>query len=258
MVRPIVEIAREDPATCQTTYRLSVSHSQYSLHTIYGSPDFPLVLPPAFQVAEPFGANLGGVSPELIAANPSAAFDSWLTIGSTDASQSSALTSNIDFGAWTADAGLSSTNAFVSNYAGPSANTDSVVVVAQLTLASNVAASVSMNFQGHAQDRSTTVSIGDMQADWQATGVEFALVNPDAPASCGDAVLVRSIVEIAEEDRATCQTTYRLSVSHSQYSLHTIYGSPDSPLVLPPAFQVAEPFGADLGGVSPELIATNP
>ena len=47
-----------------------------------GDVEYPQLLPPAFQTAYPFGANIEGVSPELAHVKPEAQFDSWLTIGS--------------------------------------------------------------------------------------------------------------------------------------------------------------------------------
>eukprot|EP01052_Picozoa_sp_SAG31_P007916 SAG31_NODE_388_length_16371_cov_5.228982_3_plen_552_part_00 len=86
-----------------TTYQLSLSLEGVagSVYTIYGSPDSPMIVPAAHQVAPPFGANTGGVSPALLSVSPEAQFDSWLTVGVTDGDSGQALgTIGIDFDAW--------------------------------------------------------------------------------------------------------------------------------------------------------------
>ena len=73
-----------------TTYRLGVvlEGEAVNVYTLYGNTDQPLDIPPAYQCATPFGANIGGSSPAFFSVANSAAlgfaeFDSWLTIGLT-------------------------------------------------------------------------------------------------------------------------------------------------------------------------------
>ena len=71
-------------------------------------------MPPAVQEPNPFGADLGGVSPLLIDVRASAAFDSWLTVGLTDGDSASALGSiGIEFAAWNTNGGLNTDNGAV-------------------------------------------------------------------------------------------------------------------------------------------------
>ena len=73
-----------------SVFRLYVDHNdgavfgdegEANVYELYGAPGRPLILPPAYQVPKPFGANIGGVDPALFAVEPTAQHDSWLTIG---------------------------------------------------------------------------------------------------------------------------------------------------------------------------------
>ena len=87
----------------------------------------------AFQVAAPFGADIGGVMSALVAVHADAAFDSWLTIGPTDATAGNALASiGIGFAGWTATAGLSTDNGALF-WMDPAAGPSGVVVMGQVT-----------------------------------------------------------------------------------------------------------------------------
>ena len=52
-------------------------------------------------------------------------------------------------------------------------------------------------------------------------------------------------------------TTYRLSLRAKEGAdvgtIYTIFGDGDTQMVIPAAFQADAPFGADIGGVSPEF-----
>merc|ERR1719253_1267668 len=55
-------------------------------------------------------------------------------------------------------------------------------------------------------------------------------------------------------------TTYQVTLTPNTgkaHSIYTIYGEPDHALEIPPARQVATPFGADVGGVNPAFYAIN-
>ena len=70
-----------------TVFRLYVEVHDDALanvYALYGSEDSPLAIPPAFQVDPPFGADYGGVSPQLFGAEDTAQYDSWLTVGLAD------------------------------------------------------------------------------------------------------------------------------------------------------------------------------
>ena len=91
-----------------TTYQLSIEpkSSAVNMYTIFGDADDDMVIPAGYQEAAPFGANTGGVSTAFVAVIPTAAFDSWLTVGITDGDAGGKLGSvGIDFGGWTDSAG---------------------------------------------------------------------------------------------------------------------------------------------------------
>eukprot|EP01046_Picozoa_sp_COSAG06_P056429 COSAG06_NODE_10672_length_1639_cov_1.001948_3_plen_158_part_00 len=55
-------------------------------------------------------------------------------------------------------------------------------------------------------------------------------------------------------------TTYLLSATliGDSVNLYTVYGTADSPMHVPAAFQVATPFGANTGGANPAFFAFSP
>jgi hypothetical protein len=192
---PVVEQYAVDSVPCHTTYRLSVSLSAdaISIHSIAGSEDSPMVLPAAYQVDGPFGADIGGVSPFLFESSPSSEFDSWLTLGVTDGSV--LMTSvGIDFTQWNSAAGLTITNGLVLYFDGATAGSglspapgSSNVVVAQLTIPTTAdVTTATLSFHGHTQDRAAVVALQDRTADWDQAGVVFELASAQAPAAaCG-------------------------------------------------------------------------
>ena len=48
-----------------------------------GAPAHTMRIPPAYQVAAPFGVDIGGVNPQFFPIRKEAQFDSWLTAGGT-------------------------------------------------------------------------------------------------------------------------------------------------------------------------------
>ena len=73
-----------------------------------------MAIPAAYQSDAPFGANVGGVAAAFVAAVPTTAYDSWLTVGITDGDAGGALSSiGIDWDTWTGSAGLSVDNGAV-------------------------------------------------------------------------------------------------------------------------------------------------
>ena len=97
-------------------------------------------LPPAYQVAAPFGTNIGPTNPAFFGINPDAEFDSFITIGMDGpALVPGALSSiGIDFNQWDESAGISTDNGAVF-YLDPSHGAEyQPVLVAQLTQASIV------------------------------------------------------------------------------------------------------------------------
>lgn len=52
-----------------------------------------MTIPPAFQSGAPFGGDVGGTNPMFWGYDPTARFDSWLTVGITDGHADSKLSS---------------------------------------------------------------------------------------------------------------------------------------------------------------------
>jgi hypothetical protein len=174
-----------------TTYRLSLSLSgtAKNVYSIYGSSAAnPLSMPPAYQDASPGRADIGGVDPAWFGDNPTAAFDSWLTIGATtglrqrDGSQArDALSQSlqhqffgIDFDAWTASTGITTENGamHVAHNLGPgSANAAThglgpagEVVVAQLTIMNAKPFTATLGAKGQSANG----------VDWEVEGITFS------------------------------------------------------------------------------------
>jgi hypothetical protein len=191
-VTPVVTSVATLPAGGYATYRLSVvlgplAESLYSIHatadafgmeaatSISGTPG-PMRLPAAFQVATPFGADVGGVNPVLIETNADAAFDSWLTVGLSEGNGDGALsTIGIDFDAWTETSELEVTDGAVFAMAPLTfeAGTADEVLVAQLTIPEDVSTTVQMGMQGAMLD--------DAFLDWRVDGVTFEVASAASP-----------------------------------------------------------------------------
>lgn len=91
-----------------TTYRvaLHLAPTIENVYTIYGD-SRPMEFPPAYQVAKPFGADIGGVNPQFLAIRPEVAFDSWLTVGITGGNDAGLISKiGIDFDSWSDTIGL--------------------------------------------------------------------------------------------------------------------------------------------------------
>ena len=154
-----------------TTYRMSATlkGTASNAYTIYGKTTGSLTLPAAYQCATPFGANTGGTNPAFWAVANNAAlgfaqYDSWLSAGLTDGDAAGALSSiGIDWGGWTADAGIEVTDGAVF-WMSPDDAPGGDVVVAQLT----VTAGTSGTMTGGMQGRSST---GE---DWNADTMSWA------------------------------------------------------------------------------------
>ena len=119
-------------------------------------------MPPSYQEAAPFGANVGGANPAFFAIMAGAEFDGWLTVGITSGDTVGALSSiGLDFDGWTASSGLTTDNGAVF-WMSPDDGPSDSAVIAQVTVAGAFTASV------NAQGRSTS---GD---DWKAGGITFS------------------------------------------------------------------------------------
>ena len=121
------------------TYQVGVTFDQRTtedVYALYGEAGDPLIIPPAFQVPAPFGADCSPVNPQFFAFNADAEFDSFLTIGLdgpalTDGAIS---TIGIDFGSWNERQGINSDNGAVFFMDPLHGATTEPVIFAQLTV----------------------------------------------------------------------------------------------------------------------------
>ncbi len=197
-------VGRTGPAGT-TTYRLSVNLKDNvdgleSVYKIYGSATSPLNLPAAYQVAAPYGSDIGGSNPAWFAVANSdvmgyAEFDSFLSVGITDSDVFGDLSyAGMDWAAWSESSGLSIQGGSVS-WINPSASRNQAsttiepIVVAQLTVPTGASATVTMGVEGCS-------STGCTGSDaWMADGVTFAIG------------LVCTAVDNADASTLTCSTT---------------------------------------------------
>ena len=146
------------------TYRLSaeLNGNARSVYAIFGRSSGPMSLPPAYHEATPFGAHVGGVNPAFVAVNPSAAYDSWLTVSVIDGDNAGALTAvGIDFASWTATTGVTTDEGAVF-FRNPDAAPDGSAVVGQITVQAD--ATVTMGMQGRSASG---------RNDWSEDSVTF-------------------------------------------------------------------------------------
>ena len=159
------------------TYRLSMvlKDDAASLYTIFGTQDSPMIVPPAMQIGAPFGAHIGGVNPVLIAVQPSAAADSWLSVGITDGDSTGALSAiGIDFLSWTATSGITVDEGAIF-WLSPADAPGGSVTVAQLTIPAGDSFDLVLNAQGRSLGARTIDASGAIVGDWQLNGVHFML-----------------------------------------------------------------------------------
>jgi hypothetical protein len=158
--------------TVQLSYQLN--QAQSNVYAMAGTMDRPMHFPAAFQVAAPFGADIGGVNPSYIAVgihgviNPDALYDSWLTVGVTDGTET-LRSIGVGLGGWTATADLTTTNGAVF-WDHPNSGPSGTVVMAQLTGASGTATSA---LQGRRSPGSVCspgwLCSEEQPEDWQAS-----------------------------------------------------------------------------------------
>ena len=108
-----VTVVATDGVAGFTTVRLTLTLTaeQENVYSLFGEPGATISMPPAFQVAAPFGTDYGGANPALFALMPESEFDSWLTVGTTTGDSRGDMSSiGIDFASWSATAGLNADN----------------------------------------------------------------------------------------------------------------------------------------------------
>lgn len=152
-----------------------------NVYTIYGSPAetagadkgepaHVMYFPPAFQEPAPFGADIGGTNPSFWTYSASAQWDSWLSVGITDGSSTTDVSSiGIDFDSWTGTEGLTIDNGAVFWMNPANAPSRWPCVVAQVTVPSGTPWSATVNARG--KMAGYTGGGGD---DWEATNLVFS------------------------------------------------------------------------------------
>ncbi len=151
----LTTVLATDGVNGYTTYQLAVTlgPAAENIYTVYGDTTHgPLVLPAAYQVAAPFGADLGGVNPQFLPMMPDAGYDSWLTVGTTTGNSGEISSIGIPFASWTADTGITATNGAVFWMDPNAAPSSGTIVVGQLTVRTgSTMLPVEMDAQGHSR-----------------------------------------------------------------------------------------------------------
>ena len=133
-----------------TTVRLSVTLAaeQTNVYALAGSSfqGSPMVFPPAYQVAAPFGADIGGTPPAYWQFTPESQYDSWLTVGVDDGSAAGALAASPGLGLaaeWTATTGFNHGDGavFWMDPASGPVNNNIPIVMGQMSITNELAAS---------------------------------------------------------------------------------------------------------------------
>lgn len=92
-----------------TVYELSLilTENAYNIYAIYGDQVDNMIIPPAYQVHQHIGSNIGGINPVIINYIHESLFDSWFTIEVTDGDDMGYINSiGINWMDWTQDNGL--------------------------------------------------------------------------------------------------------------------------------------------------------
>jgi hypothetical protein len=158
-----------------TTYQLTVTPGGLAenVYSVFGDTLNPVMLPAAYQ--DPDGVDVGGVGQDAVGRAPSAAFDSWLTVGLVAGDSLSQLSATgFDFQGWGTTDGLLATNGeVVFQPAGDAPSGD--VVIAQLTVPSENRWTAVLNVRGQAPRTNGEAGTGTGWSgeDYEARGLEF-------------------------------------------------------------------------------------
>eukprot|EP01049_Picozoa_sp_SAG25_P000368 SAG25_NODE_12_length_28061_cov_181.931795_16_plen_5330_part_01 len=190
-VVPEVTAILTNPREKTTTFRASITlkTGATNCYSIFGTAAAPMDLPAAKQYKTSvdkkgnlvaFGVNVGGIDPLIWGGSQGQALDSWLTVGLTKGDNTGALGQlGIDFDAWTVKAGLKVTSGAVF-WMKPDKAPGGKVTVAQLSVPTNTAWSMTLNAQGRSyQDRYT--KLGEAIGDWTEYGIKFGFDTPPPP-----------------------------------------------------------------------------
>ena len=156
-----------------TTYRVYISFdatkNAKNCYSIFGETGHSMIVPPARQVATPFGNSVGGVSPAFwaIPGHEECKYDSWLTVGVEDGNPNNAISSiGITFDTWSTTTGLKIDDGAVF-WMNPDNAPDGRQVVAQLTIP-EAAQPPDRRFTFSAQGRtSSAAGAGGSKGNWK-------------------------------------------------------------------------------------------
>ena len=171
------DVVATDGVAGHTTWRISAATGgeMQNMYAIFADSNHTVVLPPAFQVPAPFGADVGGTNPQLWSFKPETQYDSWLTVSADDgvAHASGALTTmGIDLSAWSASAGLSISSGSIFWLVADKAPEEFPVLLGQLTVPSGQAFRGLLNARGKSRNL-IGVDPPPKVADWEIKCVVF-------------------------------------------------------------------------------------
>ena len=166
-----------------STFQLAIGFSSDEVDNVYaiygapavtagpaaGTPAAVMTIPPAFQTPTPFGANLGGSDPTFWAYDPTARYDSWLTVGETSGHVDGKLSSiGVDWDSWSETGGITVDNGAVFWMDPTQGSTGDPTIVAQISVASGSDWTAVINARGKRGGYD-----GGGGDDWEATGLMF-------------------------------------------------------------------------------------
>ena len=104
-VCPYIKEIKGDMLNGYTTYEVSLvlkeDYSNGNIYAIYGDHGHPMTIPPAYQIEQHIGVDIGGTNPIINNNVPEGNYDSWLTIGIHDSNILGKISSiGIDFDDW--------------------------------------------------------------------------------------------------------------------------------------------------------------
>jgi hypothetical protein len=189
----VVTMAASQPG--YTTYQIAVQFGAdaYDVYAVFGVPGDPLQIPPAFQVATPFGSNVGPVNPLFLPIMPAAEWDSYLTIGLDGPAlvPRSISSVGIDFSSWDETQGIDTEDGALFFMDPDHGARNEPVVFAQLTVRTGSSLRGRISAQGRSvgPPGAGPDSIGD--EDWEVAGMTFdehgstGILRPLLPAAGG-------------------------------------------------------------------------
>ena len=136
-------------------------------------------VPPAYQVATPFGTNIGPTNPAFFAVMADAEFDSFITLGMDGpALQPGALSAiGVDFDSWSETAGLRTTDGAVFFMDPDHGATVEPVVVMQLTVRTGTDFTGTFSAQGRSKRANE---------DWEENAMSFSSADVGRTVTTGE------------------------------------------------------------------------